>query len=98
MSPVAVRVSSQQQRQVDAAEPKADYEHLSVADALKQLGVSMATGLSAVEANQRLNQYGPNELEEKKTSALARSLILRRGSRCDRPVREATGREQAWIR
>jgi hypothetical protein len=57
MNPVALRVREQQQ-QVDTAEPKADYEHLSVADALKQLGVSMTTGLTAAEAKQRPDRYG----------------------------------------
>jgi H+-transporting ATPase len=71
MSPIALRVKNQQQ-QLYSAEPKADYEHLSVADALKQLGVSMTTGLTDAEAKQRLLRYGPNELEEKKVSALER--------------------------
>jgi hypothetical protein len=71
MNPVAPRVNNHQQQQVDSAEPKADYEKLSVADALKQLGVSMATGLTDAEAKQRLRRYGPNALEEKKVSALA---------------------------
>jgi H+-transporting ATPase len=73
MSPVALRVvKNQQQEQPYSAEPKADYEHLSVADALKQLGVSMTTGLTDAEAKQRLLRYGPNELKEKKVSALER--------------------------
>ena len=46
MSPVALRVKNQQQQPLDSAEPQADYEHLSIADALKQLGVSMTTGLA----------------------------------------------------
>jgi H+-transporting ATPase len=69
MNPVALREKGREQ--VDTAEPKTDYEHLSVPDALKQLGVSMATGLSDAEAKRRLDRYGPNELEEKKTNALA---------------------------
>ena len=72
MSIVALRGRSPQQQQQYSAEPKADYEHLSVADTLKQLGVSMTTGLTGAEAKQRLLRYGPNELEEKRVSALER--------------------------
>jgi H+-transporting ATPase len=53
------------------AETKIDYEHLSIADALQQLNVDPKIGLSDAEAKQRLEQYGPNALEEKKVSPLA---------------------------
>lgn len=72
MTPIALRINNQQPQQPDVGEPKADYEHLSVADALKHLGVSMATGLADAEAKQRLGLYGPNELKEEKISPLER--------------------------
>src|SRR5262249_38006532 len=50
---------------------KTDFEHLTVVDALRQLGVDPRAGLSDAEANERLAQYGPNALEEKKKSAWA---------------------------
>jgi H+-transporting ATPase len=52
-------------------EIKIDFEHMPIPEALKQLGVDMKTGLSETEARQRLAQYGPNALPEKKVSALA---------------------------
>ena len=39
---------------------------LTAEDAAQQLGVEMAKGLTAAEAQQRLQQYGPNQLDEKK--------------------------------
>ena len=39
---------------------------LTAEDAAQQLGVETAKGLSATEAQQRLQQYGPNQLDEKK--------------------------------
>lgn len=48
-----------------------DYEKISAPDALSQLKVDVKTGLSDGEAKQRLEQYGPNALEEKKVSPLA---------------------------
>ena len=53
------------------ADAKIDFEHLSVSDVLKQLNVDATKGLSDADAKQRLAQYGPNALEEKKESALA---------------------------
>ena len=50
---------------------KIDFEHLSVPDVLKQLGVDPKAGLADTEAKQRLSQYGPNALEEKKKSPWA---------------------------
>jgi H+-transporting ATPase len=53
------------------SDAKIDYEKTSIPDVLKQLGVDAKAGLSSAEAKQRLTQYGPNALEEKKESALA---------------------------
>jgi len=44
------------------------------ADELRQSLDAPADGLSSEEAQQRFERYGPNELEEKKTSALLRLL------------------------
>jgi len=52
------------------AEEKIEYEKLSMPDALKQLNVDAKSGLSSADAQQRLTQYGPNALEEKKVSPL----------------------------
>ena len=46
--------------------PKNTAFSLSVADTAQQLGVETAVGLSSSEAQQRQQQYGPNELAEKK--------------------------------
>jgi H+-transporting ATPase len=51
-------------------ETKIDFEHLSLAGALQQLNVDPKVGLSDAEAKKRLEQYGPNALEEKKVSPL----------------------------
>ncbi len=39
---------------------------LSADDVARELGVDPAKGLSAAEAQQRLQQYGPNQLADKK--------------------------------
>ncbi len=48
-----------------------NFEHLTIPEVLKQLGIDPKTGLSSTEAQKRLGQYGPNALEEKKKSELA---------------------------
>ena len=53
---------------------KEDAEHMSADALFEALGSSMAAGLSAEEAAQRLGQYGPNALEEKKTNPLLKFL------------------------
>lgn len=52
---------------------KDDWESLSLADVEKKLE-SSPDGLSQAEAEKRLTQYGPNELEEKKTNAFLKFL------------------------
>ncbi len=42
-----------------------EWYKLSFGDALKEIGSSAETGLTSAEAEKRLQQYGPNELEEK---------------------------------
>jgi len=50
-----------------------DFSKISLEEALKRLGASME-GLSADEARQRLQQYGPNALAEKKVSPILQFL------------------------
>jgi H+-transporting ATPase len=58
-----------------ATEPKAksDLQTLPMDQVQKQLG-SSSDGLTQAEAKKRLAQYGPNEIEEKKTNALLKFL------------------------
>ncbi|MEO6782447.1 MAG: HAD-IC family P-type ATPase, partial [Bradyrhizobium sp.] len=53
--------------------PKNDLKTLPLAELEKQLG-SSPEGLTQAEAQKRLTQYGPNELEEKKKNALLKLL------------------------
>jgi len=46
---------------------------LAMPDLMKKLGTS-ADGLSQAEAEKRLAQYGPNEIEEKKSNELLKFL------------------------
>src|SRR5271169_5224371 len=57
------------------AETKAanDLKTLPLAEVEKRLG-SSPDGLTEAEAKKRLAQYGPNEIEEKKTNALLKFL------------------------
>ena len=55
------------------AEAKDDLKSLPMAELQKKLGSSL-DGLTQEEAKKRLGQYGPNELEEKKTNMLLKFL------------------------
>ena len=59
----------------EAAPPKAksDLQTLPMDQVEKQLG-SLPDGLTQSEATKRLAQYGPNEIEEKKTNAILKFL------------------------
>ena len=48
----------------------ADYAKLSAPETLQQLHIDPKTGLSTAEAKLRLEQYGPNAIEEEKISPL----------------------------
>ena len=50
-----------------------DITSLSVSELMKKLGSSQE-GLTQAEATKRLSQYGPNEIEEKKTNLLLKFL------------------------
>jgi H+-transporting ATPase len=54
-------------------EPKDDLKTLPLPDVEKKLGYS-ADGLTPAEAQKRLTQYGPNEIEEKKTNLFLKFL------------------------
>ena len=54
-------------------EPKDDLKSLPIAEVEKTLDTS-ADGLTQAEAQKRLAQYGPNELEEKKTNMFLKFL------------------------
>ena len=54
-------------------EPKDDLKSLPLAEVEKRLG-SSPDGLTQVEAQKRLTQYGPNEIEEKKTNPFLKFL------------------------
>ena len=67
------------QELIDTATPgykpnaKDDLKTLPMAEVEKKLG-SSPEGLTQAEAEKRLTQYGPNEIEEKKTNALLKFL------------------------
>jgi H+-transporting ATPase len=72
--------SSQEPRAVAPGSPPAsnpdakdDLKSLPLTEVQKRLG-SSPDGLTQVEAQKRLTQYGPNEIEEKKQSALLKLL------------------------
>ena len=54
-------------------ESKDDLKSIPMADVENKLG-SSPDGLTQAEATKRLTQYGPNELEEKKTNLLLKFL------------------------
>jgi H+-transporting ATPase len=57
----------------DKPESKPDLQTLSMPEVEKELG-SSPDGLSQAEAQKRLTQYGPNEIEEKKTNPFLKFL------------------------
>ena len=56
-----------------APDAKDDLKTLPLAEVEKKLG-SSPDGLSQAEAEKRLKQYGPNEIEEKKTNPILKFL------------------------
>ncbi|MCE5273816.1 MAG: plasma-membrane proton-efflux P-type ATPase [Deltaproteobacteria bacterium] len=58
---------------VSESEVKVDLKSLPVPEVEKRLG-SSPEGLSQAEAQKRLSQYGPNEIEEKKTNPFLKFL------------------------
>ena len=68
-------------------EAKDDLKSLPMPEVEKKLG-SSPDGLSQAEAQKRLTQYGPNEIEEKKTNPFLKFLYLFLGSH---PVDDRSG-------
>jgi len=54
---------------------KDDLKSLPLSEVEKKLG-SSPDGLSQAEAQKRLTQYGPNEIEEKKTNPFLKFLTI----------------------
>src|SRR5665213_1826901 len=84
MKPMCMRLSKLSTREPSAIvlrvventmEPKKneDLKSLSLDDVKKKLGFTEG-GLSDAEAKKRLTQYGPNEIEEKKTNPFLKFL------------------------
>ena len=67
----AVPISNQPKGPGPAA--KSDLQTIPIAEVEKKLGYS-PEGLSQVEAQKRLTQYGPNEIKEKKTNSFLKFL------------------------
>ncbi len=59
--------------QPESSQPK--WYALTAEDAAKQLQVDPAKGLSAAEAQQRLQKYGPNKLAEKKKESGVQAFL-----------------------
>src|ERR1035438_23148 len=55
------------------AEPKDDLKSLPMPEVMKRLN-SSPDGLTDAEAKKRLGQYGPNQIEEKKTNPFLKFL------------------------
>jgi H+-transporting ATPase len=73
MKPDTAPPKDAQAKPAATASPKDDLKTLPLAEVEKKLG-SSPDGLSQAEATQRLTQYGPNEIEEKKTNSLLKFL------------------------
>ena len=59
--------------QPEGSQPK--WYALTAEDVAKQLQVDPAKGLSAAEAQQRLQKYGPNKLAEKKKESGVQAFL-----------------------
>jgi len=69
----AAHVKSPDAKPASPSDAKDDFKTLPVEEVEKRLG-SSPNGLTQAEAVKRLTQYGPNEIEEKKTNALLKFL------------------------
>ncbi len=70
----AAHVKSPDAKPASPADAKDDLKTLPVEEVEKRLG-SSSNGLTQAEAAKRLTQYGPNEIEEKKTNAFVKFLM-----------------------
>ena len=73
MKPNADQPKAPESKPGSMPDAKADLKSLPMADLQKQLQSSQ-DGLSQAEAQKRLTQYGPNEIEEKKTNLFLKFL------------------------
>ena len=73
MKPDADQPKAPEPKPGSKPEAKDDLKSLPLAEVEKKLG-SSPDGLSQAEAEKRLAQYGPNEIEEKKTNPLLKFL------------------------
>ena len=73
MEPNADQPKALESKPGSAPDAKADLKSLPLPEVQKKLGWS-PDGLSQAEARIRLNQYGPNEIEEKQTNPLLKFL------------------------
>jgi magnesium-transporting ATPase (P-type) len=72
-APGASKTTTPSAKSAAKPEPKDDLKTLPMAEVEKRLGSSPA-GLTQAEAQKRLTQYGPNEIEEKKTNLILKFL------------------------
>ena len=73
MEPNANQPKASESKPVSKPDAKDDLKSLPLPEVEKQLG-SSPDGLSQAEAQKRLAQYGPNEIEEKKTNPFLKFL------------------------
>jgi H+-transporting ATPase len=73
MEPNAAKRKTPESKPGSAADAKDDLKSLPMPELQAKLG-SSPDGLSQAEAQKRLTQYGPNEIEEKKTSPFLKFL------------------------
>ncbi len=73
MKPNADQPKAPESKPGSKPDAKGDLKSLPMAEVEKQLGAS-PDGLSQAEAQKRLTQYGPNEIEEKKTNPFLKFL------------------------
>ena len=75
MKLIADQAKAPEQKPGSKPDAKDDLKSLPMPEVEKKLG-SSPDGLSQAEAQKRLTQYGPNEIEEKKTNPLLKFLTL----------------------
>ncbi len=73
MKPIAVKHKPPESKPVSKSGSKDDLKSLPIPELLKKLDTSL-DGLTQAEATKRLTQYGPNEIEEKKTNLFLKFL------------------------
>ena len=73
MKPNTAQLKAPESKPGSKPNVKDDLKSLPLAEVEKKLG-SSADGLTQAEAQKRLTQYGPNEIEEKKTNELLKFL------------------------